>query len=53
MNALTFEDYWQMSDYIRKHGPMPTDKQVRVRSRVICLGGSRTFPAEREGHDSG
>ena len=38
MNALIFEDYWQMSDYIRKHGPLPTDKEVSVGSRVILPG---------------
>jgi hypothetical protein len=38
MTALVFEDYRQMSDYIRAHGPLPTDKEVWVGSRVILSG---------------
>ena len=36
--GMTFEDYRQMSDYIRAHGPLPTGKEVRVGSRVILSG---------------
>lgn len=38
MSAMTFEDYRQMSDYIKAHGPLPTDQEVRVGSRVILPG---------------
>jgi hypothetical protein len=38
MSPLVFEDYRQMSDYIRAHGPLPTDKEIRVGSRVILPG---------------
>ena len=38
MSAMAFEDYRQMSDYIKAHGPLPTDKEVRVGGRVILPG---------------
>jgi hypothetical protein len=38
MSVIAFEDYRQMSDYIKAHGPLPTDKEVRVASRVILPG---------------
>jgi hypothetical protein len=57
MNALAFEGLLadvglHQSDYIRKHGPLPTDKQVRVGSRVILPGRVTNVSPEREGHDS-
>jgi len=42
---MTFEDYRQMSDYIRAHGPLPTDKEVRVGNRVILPGSRRSAPS--------
>jgi hypothetical protein len=38
MSVLEFEDYRQMSDYIKAHGPLPTDQEVTVGSRVILPG---------------
>jgi hypothetical protein len=43
MKALIFEYYSQMSDYIRKHGPLPT---VRVGSRLIPPGRVTNVPAQ-------
>jgi hypothetical protein len=42
---MTFEDYRQTSDYIRAHGPLPTDKEVRVGNRVILPGSRRSAPS--------
>lgn len=38
MCTMIFEDYRQMSDYIKAHGPLPTDKEVRVAHRIILPG---------------
>ncbi len=38
MSVLEFEDYRQMSDYIKAHGPLPTNHEVRVGSSVIRQG---------------
>lgn len=38
MIALAFEDHRQMSDWIRAHGPLPIDREVRVGARTILPG---------------
>jgi hypothetical protein len=44
MTVLTFEDYRQMSDYIKAHGLLPVDKEVRVGSRIILPGKPKVSP---------
>ena len=44
MSVMAFEDYRQMSNYIKAHGPLPTDKEVRVASRVILPGKPKVSP---------
>jgi hypothetical protein len=46
MSVMAFEDYRQMSDYVRAHGPLPTDKEVRVGSRVILPGKPKVSPID-------
>jgi hypothetical protein len=45
MTVLVFEDYRQMSDYIKVQGPLPTDQEVRVGSRVILHGRATNVSA--------
>jgi hypothetical protein len=48
MSVLEFEDYRQMSDYLKAHGRLPTDHEVRVGSRVILPGRvTHVFTKER------
>ena len=50
MSAMTFEDYRQMSDYIKAHGPLPTDQEVRVAgvgAVVVMRGGGVVWRACR------
>jgi len=47
MSVLEFEDHRQMSDYIKTHGPLPTNQEVRMGGRVILPGRVTNVSTQR------